>query len=58
MISLKALVQSCVSTSYSEDPEYFQMYRKEIDGVQLVCSRPLGDESDWRSIENNTTTNL
>ena len=50
--------QSCVSTSYSEDPEYFQMYRKEIDGVQLVCSRPLGDESDWRSIENNTTTNL
>ena len=50
--------QSCVSTSYSEDPEYFQMYRKQADDMQLVCSRPLGGESDWSAIENNTTIQL
>ena len=50
--------RTCVSTSYSEDPDYFQMYRKESEGVQLVCSRPLGGETDWLAIENNTTIQL
>ena len=51
--------QSCVSTSYSEDPEYFQMYRKQDNDMQLVCSRPLGGEpDDWSAIENNTTIQL
>ena len=50
--------QTCVSTSYSEDPEYFQMYRKQDNDRQLVCSRPLGGESDWNAIENNTTFQL
>ena len=50
--------QSCVSTSYSEDPEYFQMYRKQANDMQLVCSRPLGGEPDWCAIENNTTIQL
>ena len=50
--------QSCVSTSYSEDPQYFQMYRKQDNDMQLVCSRPLGGESDWSAIENNTTIQL
>jgi predicted glutamine amidotransferase len=50
--------QSCVSTSYSEDPDYFQMYRKKASDMQLVCSRPLGGESDWCAIENNTTIQL
>jgi predicted glutamine amidotransferase len=50
--------QSCVSTSYSEDPAYFQMYRKQDNDRQLVCSRPLGGESDWSAIENNTTIQL
>jgi len=50
--------QSCVSTSYSEDPQYFQMYRKQANDMQLVCSRPLGGEPDWCAIENNTTIQL
>jgi len=50
--------QSCLSTTYSEDPEYFQMYRKQDGDLQLVCSRPLRDEADWCAIENNTTIKL
>jgi len=50
--------QSCVSTSYSEDPEYFQMYRKQDNDMQLVCSHPLRGERDWCAIENNTTIQL
>ena len=50
--------QSCVSTSYSEDPAYFQMYRKQNNDMQLVCSRPLAGEPDWCAIENNTTIQL
>lgn len=50
--------QSCVSTSYSEDPAYFQMYRKQDKDMQLVCSRPLSGEPDWCAIENNTTIQL
>jgi len=50
--------QSCVSTSYSEDPQYFQMYRKQANDMQLVCSRPIGGEPDWCAIENNTTIQL
>ena len=50
--------QSCLSSNYSEDPDYFQMYRKNADDMQLVCSRPLGADSDWRAIENNTTIQL
>ena len=49
---------SCLSTSYSEDPEYFQMYQKHDDGTHLVCSRPFAGDSDWSKIENNTTMTL
>ena len=50
--------QTCVSTNYSEDPQYFQMYRKQDNDLQLVCSRPLAGEIDWQAIENNTTIQL
>ena len=50
--------QSCLSTTYSEDPEYFQMYRKQGSGIDLVCSRPLDDDAGWKAIENHTTTRL
>ena len=49
---------SCLSTNYSEDPEYFQMYQKHDDGTHLVCSRPFTGENDWSKIENNTTMTL
>ena len=50
--------QSCLSTTYSEDPEYFQMYRKQQSGLDLVCSRPLNGETGWTEIANQTTTRL
>jgi glutamine amidotransferase len=50
--------QSILSTSYSEDPEYFQVYRKRDNGLDLVCSRPLDDRPGWHPIKNHTTTTL
>jgi glutamine amidotransferase len=50
--------QTCLSTSYSEDPRYFQMYRKQDRALQLVCSQPLDGDPGWQAIENNTTIEL
>ena len=50
--------QSVLSTSYNEDPEYFQMYRRQKNGMELVCSRPLDDQPGWQTIDNHTTTTL
>ncbi|MCP4876198.1 MAG: hypothetical protein GY896_12100 [Gammaproteobacteria bacterium] len=50
--------QSCLSTSYSEDPEYFQMYQKRDRDLHLVCSRPFAGEAGWSRIDNNTTIKL
>ncbi|MDH5353135.1 MAG: hypothetical protein OEY09_01720 [Gammaproteobacteria bacterium] len=47
-----------LSTSYNEDPDYFQMYQKDTDNIKLVCSQPFAGEDDWRSIENNQTITL
>jgi predicted glutamine amidotransferase len=42
-----------VSTSFSEDKEYFTMHYKE--GSELtICSEPYLSEPGWQSIENNT----
>ncbi len=48
-------VQSCLSTSYSENPEYFQMHQKRDGALKLVCSQPFAGESGWTAIDNNTT---
>jgi glutamine amidotransferase len=50
--------QTCLSSSYSEDPQYFQMYRRQDASLQLVCSQPLDDDPGWQPIANNTTTEL
>ena len=49
---------SCLSTSFSEQPEYFQMHECRKGDLHLVCSRPLDDDGDWTLIENNTTKTL
>ena len=51
-------VQSWLSTSYSENPDYFQMQQKQHGDIKLVCSRPFAGESDWMPIPNNTTVSL
>ena len=50
--------QSCLSTSYGEDPEYFQMHQKHYQDLHLVCSQPFAGASDWSIIANNTTIEL
>ncbi len=50
--------QSCLSTSYSEDPEYFRMHQKRHQDLHLVCSQPFAGDSDWSIIANNTTIEL
>jgi glutamine amidotransferase len=49
---------SILSTNYSENPDYFQMYQKHDAGLYLVCSRAFAGEQDWTPIENNTTIAL
>ena len=51
-------VQSILSTSYSENPDYFQMHQKHDAGLQLVCSQPFAGDQGWSRIENNTTIAL
>ena len=51
-------VQSCLSTSYSGNPEYFQMHQKQDGTCKLVCSQPFAGESGWTAIDNNTTLSL
>ena len=50
--------QSCLSTSYSEDEEYFQMHQKNEPGLHLVCSQPFAGDPGWTRIDNNTTIEL
>lgn len=50
--------QHNLSTSYSEDPGYFQMYEKQTDTIKLICSQPFSGESDWQPIANNQTIAL
>jgi glutamine amidotransferase len=50
--------QSVLSTSYSEDPDYFQMYQKNDRHRHLVCSQPFPGDPHWSRIENHTTINL
>jgi len=50
--------QSILATSYSENPDYFQMYQKHDGELHLVCSQPFAGDPGWDRIENNTTIAL
>lgn len=47
---------SVVSSSYNEDPAYFQMYRDQRNGLERVCSQPFPGETGWQPVPNNTTS--
>ena len=49
---------SVLSTSYGEDPDYFQLWQKRTDDLHLICSQPVPASSGWESIENHTTIRL
>ncbi len=50
--------QAWLSTRFSENPDYFQMHRKQDGDLNLVCSQPFANDSDWTAIDNNTTVLL
>ena len=50
--------ETVLSTSYGEDPDYFQLWQKRSDDLHLVCSQPFPASSDWQSIDNHTTIRL
>jgi predicted glutamine amidotransferase len=49
---------SWLSTNYSENPDYFQMFQKQDGDLKLVCSRPFASQTDWTRIANYTTVTL
>ena len=49
---------SLLASDYSEDPDYFQMYRKQLGAMEWVCSQPFPGEDDWLRIENGTVAAL
>lgn len=50
--------QHVLSTNYSEDPDYFQMYKKQADNINIICSQAFPGENDWQPIANNSTVKL
>ena len=50
--------ESVLSTSYGEDPDYFQLWQKRSDEQHLVCSQPFPGTSGWEPIDNRTTIRL
>jgi len=45
---------SVVSSTYNEDPDYFQMYRDQRNGLDRLCSEPFPGETGWLPISNNS----
>jgi len=50
--------ETIVSSSYSENPDYFQLHQKQDADRYLLCSQPFAGDSDWSRIDNNTTIKL
>ena len=52
--------QCLVSSTYNEDPGYFQMHRSLHDGVERICSEPFApfgnDDVQWQTVSNLTTS--
>jgi predicted glutamine amidotransferase len=50
--------QTCLSTNFSEDPDYFQLREKRAPGLHLVCSEPFPRDDGWSRIDNHATVSL
>ena len=50
--------RSLLATVYNENPEYFQMQRTSVGGLDVVCSERYPVGSSWRPIENRTVIEL
>ncbi len=43
-----------LSTVYNENPDYFQMHRKQTDSICIISSTPYANSSGWQPIDNST----
>ena len=50
--------QSVLSTSFGEDPDYFQVYQRHSGKLHLICSAPFAGQNDWQPVANHSTIAL
>ena len=50
--------QGLVSSHYGEDPDYFALRRKRVDGVEIVCSQAYPGTDGWDTIDNDSVIEL
>ena len=50
--------RSRLVSTFGEDPDYFQLHRTQLQGLDIVCSAPLPEWTGWTSIENGSILNL
>ncbi len=43
------------ASSFSEDPNYFQMHRRKTRDLDIICSQPYPGEPGWQAIPDGTT---
>ena len=51
---MASLENAFVVSSYSENPDYFQLHRRTNDHLDLICSSAYPGENGWRAIDNHT----
>ena len=54
-IILASPEQVHVSSTFGEDPDYFQMRYRQTQEELVVCSDPLDERDDWQSFPNTHT---
>ncbi|MCB1740590.1 MAG: hypothetical protein KDK91_09485 [Gammaproteobacteria bacterium] len=47
--------QALISSRYGEDPDYFQLRTRVMDGVRVISSQPYPGSDDWQLIDNGRT---
>lgn len=50
--------QAVASCHYGEDPEYFQLRRASVDGLDIVCSETYPGHAGWARMDNGETVAL
>ena len=57
-IVLAAKDRAWFASSYSEDPDYFQLHRTQTESCRMVSSQPLPSETGWQRITNGSVEEI
>lgn len=57
-IVMASTTAAMVSSHFGEDPEYFQLQRKQQAGLDIVCSEPYPGTTGWEAIPNGQTLTM